>query len=327
MTTLPGADELEARARLQDLGVSYAPTGDDVPGRKPGADPHEHAAPTDEEEAPAPVDEEEASVPAPRRSVPRLPDWWSPVRSDLPTEDQADQAAPEGPEGPESGDADEGEAPEPVKGDASSGRPGLRDRVRTWVEAVEERAGLRPAAEEDDGDDGDDEEGAGDTDEDDGDAEEDAGEGDGPKDTGPVRKTGSVKRRAPRPRHRPRFAVPGVPHTMKGPQERRSLVEVIRSTPDHVRWGIYNGSALAAGFWLGWPQWVTDGVAFLVVEHPTLTDAYSVTCYALAGAVLYMDGHVRTWRLLVAWTARVLTASLVVGVLMYGDPTPISQKF
>ncbi|MFU0240404.1 hypothetical protein ACKI1J_32285 [Streptomyces scabiei] len=286
-TTTPGADELEARDRLLALGVSYAPTADDAPAGEPGEEDHlENAAPAAQEET-----------------------------------------APE-----EAEDGEDEEPADPVKEDAPSERPGLRDRVRTWVESVEERTGRRPAAEAGDEPEDDEDADAGEEPEDDentgeGDTSDtgDTGKGNGPKPGGPVRKTAPGRVKARRPRSRPRFSAPGIPHTMRAAQERRSLMEVIRSTPDHVRWGIYNGSALAAGFYLGWPQWVRDGVDFLVTEHPTLTDTYSLTCYGLAAGVLYLDGHVRTWRLLVAWAARVPAASLVVGVLMYGDPTPISQ--
>ncbi|QPL14127.1 hypothetical protein QEH48_gp098 [Streptomyces phage TurkishDelight] len=297
-TTTPGADELEARDRLLALGVSYAPTADDAPAGEPGEEGHlEDAAPAAQEE--------------------------------------------DTPEEPEDGEDEE--AADPAKEDASPERPGLRDRVRTWVESVEERTGRRPAAEDTPREDSGDAE-AGDEPEDDEDADageepeddEDTGEGDtgdtgdtgkgtGPKPGGPVRKTSPGRVKARRPRSRPRFSAPGIPHTMKADKERRSLVEVIRSTPDHVRWMTYSGSALAGGFYLGWPQWVRDGAAFLATEHPSLTDAYSFTCYGLAAGVLVLDYRARGWALPFAWAARVPTASLVVGVLMYGDPTPISQ--
>lgn len=304
-TTTPGADELEARDRLLALGVSYAPTADDAPAGEPGEEDHlEDAAPAAQEEA-----------------------------------------APE-----EAEDGEDEEPADPVKEDAPSERPSLRDRVRTWVESVEERTGRRPAAEdapEDTGEDGGDTE-AEDEPEDDEDTDageepedtEDTGEGD-PGDTGegdpgdkgkgtspkagrPVRKTSPGKVRARRPRGRPRFSAPGIPHTMKA--ERRSLVEVIRSTPDHVKWMTYSGSALAGGFYLGWPQWVRDSTAFLAAEH-TLTDAYSLTCYGLAAGVFFLDYRARGWVLPIAWLFRIPTASLVVGVPLHGVSTPISQMF
>lgn len=328
MTVQPGADELEVRARLHDLGLSYTPVPDATPRPAPGEAGHlEHAAAAAEE---SPLQDlrawlgsgEETAVPAPRPSSPRLPDWWAKDRPPL-----ADEEEPAGQEEPDVPAADEDqEQPEP--GEEPSSRPGLRARVRTWVEAVEERTGHRQAPEdtpEDTGDTADDE--AGDDEEDAG----DTGEG-GPKEGGPVSKTTGALRwpsrpqKAPRPRHRPRFAAAGIPHTMKPAKERKSLLEIIRSTPDHVRWMVYNGSALGAGFWLGWPQWVKDGTAYLAAEH-TLTDTYSLTCYALAAGVLFLDYRARGWVLPVAWLFRIPTVSLAVGVPLHGVSTPISQLF
>lgn len=330
MTTHPGADELELRARLHDLGVAYAPAPVSRPRQAPGEEGHlEPAAPAAEE---SPLQdlrawlgsgEEEPAAPAAPQGSPRLPDWWAPHRPDLAAEEKpAEQAAPEEePDVPAA--AEDQEQPEPSTGEETTpaGRPGLRDRVRTWVESVEERTGHRPTP----GDAGDTEAGDKEPGEDTGDAA-----GDGPKDAGPVRKVphllrrSSRPRKAPRPRRRPRFAAPGIPHTMR--QDRRSLVEIIRNTPDHVRWMTYSGSALATGFWLGWPQWVMDGTAYLATER-TPTDGYSLTCYGLAGGVFLLDAASRQQRLPLAWSVRVASSSLVAGVLMYGDPTPISQMF
>lgn len=308
MTTHPGADELELRARLHDLGVAYAPAPASRPRQSPGEGDHLGAAAPAEEESPL-QDLRAWLGPGTAPATPAAP------------EEPEDQAAREEPDVPAA--AEDQEQPEPSAGEetAPAGRPGLRDRVRTWVESVEERTGYRPAP----GDAGDMEAGDKESGEDTGD-----GAGGSPKEAGPVRKVPHLLRRsawprkAPRPRRRPRFAAPGVPHTMR--QERRSLVEIIRSTPDHVRWMTYSGSALATGFWLGWPQWVMDGTAYLATER-TPTDGYSLTCYGLAGGVFLLDAASRQQRLPLAWSVRVVSSSLVAGVLMYGDPTPISQLF
>lgn len=302
MSTTPDADELETRARLQDLGVSYVPTAEDAPDQEPGEDHLEHAAPAAEEETPAPTV---------RRSR-RLPDWWRRERPELPMDDPDAEDEPEEPAA-----EDDQEEPELTKEDTSSRRPGVRERVRTWVETVEQRNGYGPAVEDT----------TEDTGEDSGDDDGDTGEGEGPQEGGLVRKTAPGKRRGFTPRRRPRFAAPGIPYTMKAPQQRRSLVEIIRSTPTHVVWLYYSGSALGAGFWLGLPQWVSDGVDFLAAEHPTFTDTYSVTCYGLAAGVFLLDLRSRGWLLPLAWAVRIPTASLVVGVFMNGDDTPISQMF
>ncbi|MGV2914589.1 hypothetical protein [Streptomyces alfalfae] len=354
MTTTPDADELETRARLMKLGVSYAPVPDDQPAEE------------DRPERTAPAAEEEPSAPAAGHSTPRLPHWWSSAKPDLSvkapdgekeqilnalfgnTDDQAefrrrirelldsDLARP--------GEADEAEAPEPdedqeepelTQEDTTSERPGLRDRVRTWVEAVEERTGHRPAPEQP-GEDTKEAEDAGE--EDTGDTAENGGPGPGApvSKKPPARWAGGRFGRAQKPRHWHRLTGARLPTPMKGAQERRSLVEVIRNTPDHVRWMWFSGSALCAGFYLGWPQWVADGVNFLVTNHPTLTDTYSVSCYGLAVAVFVLDARasaltdVRRGRWLVlpiAWLARIPTVSLVVGVPLSGNTTPISQMF
>lgn len=304
MSVQPDEEELQLRDRLRDLGVSYAPAPDPdaTPPREPEAGHLEHAAPAAEEEAP---------VPDPRQTAPRMRDWWAPDRPPLNDEDQPEDLTPA------PGD-EESEEPD----DGREERDGFRARLRKHLEGVPTVADALAAekaakAAEDAEDDVDEEEDQ----EDDVDEEED-----GPEPGGPVRKMATgLKRRARRPGRRPRFAAAGVPHTMKA--ERRSLVEIIRSTPDHVWWLAYNGSALAAGFWLGWPQWVKDGTAFLATEHPSLTDAYSFTCYALAAGVFVLDYRARGWLFPVSWLARIPTASLVVGVPLHGVDTPISQLF
>lgn len=328
MSVQPDADELELRARLRAL-VDHGATrpageGDDL----------EHAAPATEsplQGLQAWADQEAApAVPAPRQGSPRVTDWWAQDRPHLAVVKEPEDQAEE----PDAPAAEDQEQPEPEPGEetTSSSRPGLRARVRSWVEAVEERTGHR----QEPGDTPDDAGDTGDTGDDEaGDAEENAGdtaEG-GPKEGGPVSKTtGALRwpsrpRKAPRPRHRPRFAAAGIPHTMKPAKERKSLLEIIRCTPDHVRWMVYNGSALGAGFYLGWPQWVKEGTAFLAAEHPTLTDTYSLTCYALAGGVVFLDYRSHRWVLPAAWLFRIPTVSLAVGVPLHGVSTPISQLF
>ncbi|MET9819595.1 hypothetical protein [Streptomyces sp. NPDC006355] len=307
MSVQPDEDELQLRDRLRDLGVSYAPA--------PAATPRQELEAGRLEQA-APAAEEEAAVPAPRRSSPRLPDWWAPTRPSLADEEEPEPSA-SAPADDEPEDQEEPARPETPAPSSSPDRADYQTRMREWLESKRE-----PSRPGDTGpDDGQEPEDDGDTGEED---DEDT-EGDGPQPGGPVRKVASgLKRRARRPRRRPRFAAPGIPHTMK--PERRSLVEIIRSTPDHVRWMTYNGSALAAGFWLGWPQWVKDGTAYVAAEH-TLTDTYSFTCYALAAGVFFLDYRARGWLLPVAWVCRIPTVSLVVGVPLHGVDIPISQLY
>lgn len=278
--TQPDADELRARASLQALGVSYAPA---PPVTAPAREPQ------------TPGEEAARTVPTPRQGG-RLPDWRLARKPELSAhglvepEDQELDAAPE---------------------ETSPGLLSLRDRVRTWVESVEERTGYSPAPADPPQDTGD---GPVSTRKDSPDATGDSPENTG--DTGEESGPGEV-----RPPRRPRFDAPG----LRAPAEHRSLLEVIRSTPDYVVWLLYSGSALAAGFWLGWPQWFRDAVDYLVTEHPTLTDPYAFQCYAVAAAVLVVDWRTRSWVLPLAWMARIPSASLVIGAAMNGDPTPISD--
>lgn len=357
MTTTPDEDELEARARLLELGVSYAPTPDDRPAREPEEEGHlEHAVP---------AEEEEPAAPGPRPGADRLPDWRDPNKPDLSLDKEEPDAEPlvptsavdEDAKEPDEEDLEPAEDQEPEDPDAgdSAARPSLRDRLRTWVESVEARENSEPDEEDADDEGGEDEPSKEDQEPDTGDSawtglhdrlralvgpgQERAGRGPGTagrrraRRSGPsrskLRRTRADRRRTvvQQPRRRPAFAAPGIPYTLKPKAERRALLEVIQSTPAHVKWLTYNGSAFGVGLYLGWPQWVRDAVAFLVVEHPTLQDSYAMTCYGLAACVLAVDWRARRWPLLLAWAVRIPSSSLVIGVPMYGDPTPLAQLF
>lgn len=290
----PGADELRARAHLLALGVSYGHEPTPLPTPTPTPAPAAEAGEGEGEGEgavleDAPAAQEPAAAPAGRRSAPRLPDWWEEHKPLLSVRDETPPAAP-APADPAEDDtaAEEDQAPEDTP---------TKDT-------------------EDTGDTGD----AEDTGEED--REED------PEDTAPASKIPPMLsrwRRAPRLRRRPAFVAPGIPYA--DGRDRRSLAEVIRSTPPHIRWLAYSGSALAVGWKAGWPQWVRDSVAYLATHEPSWTTSYCLTCYALAAGVLVLDYRARRWPLPLAWAARIPSASLVVGVLLYGDPTPISQTF
>lgn len=321
MSVQPDEDELQLRARLRaliDHGVTPAPAEGDhleVPGSAGETPAVDGLRAWADDEAPAPA------VPAPRPSSPRLPDWWAKDRPPLAV--VPDPEEPEDQEEPDVPAADEDQ--EPGEEEASP-RPVLRKRARSWVDNVLDRSSgdATEDTEEDEDQEGDEGEPG---EEDTGDTSGDTPAQGGPTPGGPVAKTSGKPRKARRPRRRPRFVARGIPFTAKPDQERRSLVEVIRSTPPHVQWLAYNGSALGAGWSLGWPQWVKEGAAFLAAEHPTLTDTYSLTCYALVAGVVFLDYRARGWILPAAWLCRVPTVSVAVGVPLHGVSTPISQLF
>ncbi|MFI5986777.1 hypothetical protein ACIBEA_38690 [Streptomyces sp. NPDC051555] len=303
-----GADERLMRRMLAKVGARpfghSDPLADDTEVAHPNpaapAEPPAEAVPSAQpgSEHPSAGTQHPATT-LTRRGAPRLPDWRLPDKPQLTAHDEQDLQAEEDP-------ADE-EPEQPVLG--------LRDRVRAWARtnAPNSAATHRPEtaeAQEDSSSDGE--------------------EREDEQDTSRNPRSGSGPRRARAGRsqnwtRRPRFAAPGVDQIIRPERERRSLIEVIRATPAYVIWLLYSGSALGVGFWRGGPQWVREGVAFLVKEHPTLTDTYSLTCYGIAAAVLLLDYRARKWILPLAWAARIPTACLVAGVAMYGDPTPISQ--
>ncbi|MFD9351584.1 hypothetical protein ACFWCO_23480 [Streptomyces diastaticus] len=118
---------------------------------------------------------------------------------------------------------------------------------------------------------------------------------------------------------RPTFDAPGL-H-----QDRRSVLDILRSTPRHVWWLLYSGSAAAVGWHFGWPQWVSDALRYLETTQASWTTVDCITSYALAACVFAVDSATRKWFYPLAWATRVPTASLVLGFLLWGDPTPISD--
>ncbi|MFE3555104.1 hypothetical protein ACFXKW_09595 [Streptomyces sp. NPDC059193] len=301
-----GADERLIRRMLARVGAR--PFGhrdslaDDAEPAHPTlaepAEPPAEAAPSAQPGSKHPSSgTQQPATPPTRGAVPRLPDWRLTDKPQLTVHDEQDETELQEEEDP----ADE-EPEQPALG--------LRDRVRMWARTNTpiSAATHRPEA----------------------DSPSDGEERDDEQDTSRNPRSDSGPRMARTGRshtwtRRPRFAAPGGDQISRTARERRSLIEVIRSTPPYVIWLLYSGSALGVGFWRGGPQWVRKGVAFLVKEHPTLTDAYSLTCYGIAAAVLLLDYRARKWILPLAWAARIPSACLVAGVAMYSDPTPISQ--
>ncbi|MFD7919490.1 hypothetical protein ACFV3R_09725 [Streptomyces sp. NPDC059740] len=313
-----GADEKLIRRMLAKVGarpVGYAePLADDIRPADPGPGAPQSTVTAAPGRPPAderPSDRQPAASTASQLGAARLPDWRLPDKPELTIPDEADEPAE-----PEHEQEREPED-DVVQEDPVAGRPRLRDRVRTWVGNAANDAG---------------EAGAGETpgDEAPEPGEESEENGDEPAAPSRRRRAEALKKTAQQ-RHRPwragrpPFAAPGIAQIIRPAPDRRSLIEAIRSTPPQVTWLLYSGSALGVGFWRGWPQWVRDGVAFLVREHPTLNDFYSWTCYGIAAGVLLLDYRARKWIWPLAWAARIPSACLVAGVAMYGDPTPISQ--
>ncbi|MYX37821.1 MULTISPECIES: hypothetical protein [unclassified Streptomyces] len=123
------------------------------------------------------------------------------------------------------------------------------------------------------------------------------------------------EKRRPRQQRRPPFAAPGVP------KRRKSLVASVRTMPGHQRWAIYNGAALGLGFAFGLPQFFTAETAYLVATSSSWADLNCLFWYAVTAGIAWLDWRTRGWWPGLALLLRVPAVSLVVGVLLYGDPT------
>jgi len=87
-----------------------------------------------------------------------------------------------------------------------------------------------------------------------------------------------------------------------------------------TRWLAYNASALAGGWYLGLPQWVTAQTAYLVSVHHTWADPMYVPWGIAVIVLMQLDCQTRIWWPPLALVTRVPMASLVAGVLLYGNP-------
>ncbi|MFE9319101.1 hypothetical protein ACFYNV_29065 [Streptomyces albidoflavus] len=314
----PGGDETETdwRARLLRLTERIEERAGVSPPTPADAD-EDHDDKGDE----GPGDEDEA---APAAGANRLPDWRTGAHIDL-TKPQPDDEAPAKASGGGGADAaaedddqddDADEQGQDAEGDPEAGLPWWQ---RT-AGRLERKAGVEPPAgtEPTPGPGGN---GGGDDDT--------AGDDAGDEDPAPAAKKapatsggGGAARFWPSwgSGRRPTFAAPGLHQ-----EDRRSVLDILRSTPRHFWWLLYSGSAGAVGWHFGWPQWVSDALRYLETTQTSWTSTYCLTCYALAAGVLAADVATRRWFYPLAWAARIPTASLVLGFLLWGDPTPISD--
>ncbi|MFB8347970.1 hypothetical protein [Streptomyces niveus] len=106
------------------------------------------------------------------------------------------------------------------------------------------------------------------------------------------------------------------------PVEKKSLVEWWTGRDLASRWLLYNGSALAAGFALGVPQFFTAEVAYLVATYDSWTAFYVAIWYGVAAGVWVWDYRSRTWFPPFALAARIPLISMIVGSLLYGTTSP-----
>lgn len=106
------------------------------------------------------------------------------------------------------------------------------------------------------------------------------------------------------------------------PAPKQALIGWWLHLPARYRWGLYNGTALAAGFTLGVPQFFTAETAYLVHAYGTWTNPHVLVWYGMALALWMLDHRTRAWLPPFALAARMPLVSMVVGVLLYGADLP-----
>ncbi|MFZ4266563.1 hypothetical protein [Streptomyces arboris] len=100
--------------------------------------------------------------------------------------------------------------------------------------------------------------------------------------------------------------------------EKQSLVDWWNGRDRKSRWLLYNGTALAAGFGLGIPQFFTEEAAYLDATYDSWTAFYVCVWYGIALGIWMWDYRSRTWFPPFALAARVPLISMIVGSLLYG---------
>ncbi|GGW99835.1 hypothetical protein [Streptomyces chryseus] len=103
-------------------------------------------------------------------------------------------------------------------------------------------------------------------------------------------------------------------------ERKKALIEVWSGMSRKQRHLLYNGTALGAGFYLGVPQFFTAEVAYLVDTYDSWTDFYVCIWYGVAVALSALDYRTRGWFPVFSWLTRIPLVSMIVGVLLYGNP-------
>ncbi|MGW6391160.1 hypothetical protein ACWFR1_11785 [Streptomyces sp. NPDC055103] len=103
-------------------------------------------------------------------------------------------------------------------------------------------------------------------------------------------------------------------------ERKKSGIEAWTGMPKKTRHLLYNGAALGAGFWIGVPQFFTAEVAHLVDTYGSWTDFYVCIWYGVAAGIWAIDYRTRNWFPPFALAARIPLVSMIVGVLLYGNP-------
>ena len=104
------------------------------------------------------------------------------------------------------------------------------------------------------------------------------------------------------------------------PSPRQSLAEAYDRIPYRLKWLAYHASAAYLGWTVGLVDWVTYVTAWIAATGPGSLQAAFWYGAGAATFLLYRQTRGR-WRP-IAWLAAVPASSVVVGVLLYGTPSP-----
>lgn len=100
---------------------------------------------------------------------------------------------------------------------------------------------------------------------------------------------------------------------------RQSLVEAWERIPYRFKWLAYHASAAYLGWSLGLVGWVTHVTAWI---DETGLGPQAVFWYAVGASTLLLHHATRSKWWPLAWLAAVPASSTVIGVLLYGTPSP-----
>lgn len=135
----------------------------------------------------------------------------------------------------------------------------------------------------------------------------------------PKARTAAARRRR-RKRKKPKPGQPYTPWDARPVSPRQSLLDAWAATPYRLKWLAYHAAAAYLGWSVGLVDWATYVTAWLAADGFVGVQAFF--WYGAAACTFLLYRRTRGAWLPVAWLAAVPATSTVVGVLLYGTPTP-----
>lgn len=130
----------------------------------------------------------------------------------------------------------------------------------------------------------------------------------------------AAPKKKPKKAKRPKPGAPRAAFDGRPPAPRQSLVEAWDRVPYRLKWLTYHASAAYLGWSMGLVDWATYVTAW--IAQTGLVGPQALFWYAAAGGTVLVYRRTRSWWTPAAWLAAVPVTSTVVGVLLYGTPSP-----